>query len=279
MLKSVRRWLCEHRLYDISSDYRVVMMLHQWYHEVEQEEVPLSKWLPEIVKPLGVPEFIGFFSMKALMEYTYYDMAHYFYLSHGNGRVPEWVTENRMRHYHKAMEEQVKLLKWKTRKFRIHTNKVEATTLLDIGCGLMPFKQLFIKANAGACINYVGIDKCDLPDVLNEKISDENIGTLLDLYKPETVFFGNSLHCFSCSPYLLSIILEQSEIQDIIIVDYRPNSMVGRTLSFHLKSHTSDWSNPSNQLFTNMAKNHHRKVHFSYPSSQHQMIHFGPVAG
>jgi hypothetical protein len=179
--------------------------------------------------------------------------------------------------YQRAMADQVTSLKWRTRTFKIHTNHTDVVTILDIGCGLKPFKQLFVKANKKGFLRYIGLDKSALHISEKIKVSADNICAILDEYTPDTVFFGNSLHCLSDSTFVLTEILNRPEVKDIIIVDYRSESIHGLTLSYHLSQHTDNWSNPSMEAIMRLAENSKRKVRILHPSSQHQMIKIGPM--
>ena len=279
MFNFARRWLFERRTFEMISSYRTIMLIHNYFESLkfneEKETVLIIDSLKEVSEYLGIPAS-QIHELKGLIEYTYYDMTHYFYSIRCDGRVPEWITENRMQWYLQAMADQVKILKWKTRMFRVPVEDGERTTVMDIGCGLMPFRPLFEQANGMHKLTYIGIDKLPLAETTQCKVTNESIEDLLWQHYPEVVFFGNSLHCFGDAAFILQKILH-STVKEVIIVDYKPKSPQGLLLSYHLDCHTKSWSNPTLESLTKLAEKNNRKLKVTYPSSQHQMIKIGPM--
>lgn len=275
MFEFARRWLFERRTFDMISNYRMIMALHSHFESIKDDESEiLTDAVRETIEHLNIP-FSQLYRIKGLIEYTYYDMAHYFYSSINNGRVPHWITDNRMRWYLQAMASQVKILKWKTKMFRVPMEDGELTTIMDIGCGLMPFRSLFEQVNGDNKLTYIGVDKLPLDKVTQCKVTNESIDDLLWQHYPEVVFFGNSLHCFGDAAFILQKILH-SAVKEVIIVDYKPRSPQGLLLSYHLDCHTKSWSNPTIESLNELAKRNNRKLKVTYPSSQHQMVKIGP---
>jgi hypothetical protein len=160
--------------------------------------------------------------------------------------------------------------------FKVPMEAGERTTIMDIGCGLMPFRSLFEQANGENKLTYVGVDKLPLADIVQYTVTNDNIKDLLFQQYPDVVFFGNSFHCFIDAIFILEKIF-QSPVKEIIIVDYRSRSLQGLLLSYHLDCHTNSWSNPTLESLTKLAEKNNRKLKVTYPSSQHQMVKIGPI--
>jgi len=273
-----RRSKYEHRFYDMVSYYKMVCFLHQAIISNDDSSV-VNDTKDNLCRYFGISLKTLLVDMHNLIEYTYFDMAHYFYSQRGNCRVPDWVTENRMEHYLGAMAEQVSLLKWKTGAFYHKVSYPGKITILDIGCGLMPFKSIFKEANKKVPLfDYVGIDKSPIPETTQWTVTTTNIEQILDIYFPDVVFFGNSLHCFSAFKSILTTILNPKyRVKGVMIVDYDPDSNQGLTLAYHLSQHTHDWSEPSVYALRELAKIGNRKFTITKVSLQHVMYKFGPA--
>lgn len=222
------------KLYSVLSDYRIIPLIHEYfkYEAALGEEDPTRVAMERIFSDAEIEQLR---TVKNWIAYTIMDLGHYMYASRNDGKVPKWVTETRMVHYHRAMAEQVSILDWKKKPFIVPK---KCNMVLDIGCGLSPFRPLFEKYNKHD-VQCIGVDKCSVSNQIITEVRTDNIEDLLTTAYPNVVFFGNALHCFDEPLTLLRRILAFSSVKMIIVIDYEPTSSQGITLGYHLSRHTN----------------------------------------
>lgn len=221
------------KIYELLSDYRTIFLLKDFLDGNLRTAEHLN------LKKIFSKEEIDRLKMCSnWINYTIYDVVHYFYLSIGK-KVPQNITNKRMSYYPQAMAEQVKILTWKDWIFHLD---LSMTSIMDIGCGLCPFTELFNIYNPQQ-LSMIHVDKrkynvCDYP-ILSYNVNASNISKLINKNPVDVVFFGNSLHCFENQLEILRKIVEDTEVKQIVIIDYSSKSSQGVSLDYHLFHHTS----------------------------------------
>lgn len=225
------------KIYNLLSNYRLVAAMEEFILCLESGTSVEDHLHKAISGIFTEEEYNHLREIDNWIKYTLLDLGHYMYSIRNGGRVPGWLTEKRMGYYHRAMAEQVNILNWKKKAFRLSRKH---KTILDMGCGLSPFSKLFRKYNSHK-IEIVGVDKRPIAkNIVSEITHDsENSKRLLNLAKPDVVFFGNSLHCFDSPERILINFFCYKSVKEVIIIDYKANSPQGISLGFHLSRHTS----------------------------------------
>lgn len=261
------------KIYSIFSDFRYMFMIWDYLNgRLNREQL-------EILKEFFTEEeLVYLLKIQNWLLYNIYDILHYFYKT-SQKTIPEWVTRNRMYYYPKAMSEQVEILDWDNWIFQLKSNDCK---ILDIGCGLSPYKSLFAETNKNTNFTYIGVDKRSYVEYDNKadsfiksNVSCDNINNLLLSIKPNMVFFGNSIHCFEKPLELLHIIIYNKFVEEIVIIEYTDSVINGKTFPYHLSIHTNTKFLSCDDLYLFFkGKGHYIDLTWRKASQQHYGIKF-----
>jgi len=301
---------------ELLTSYRWVPLLACLANLKTREDVRIIAWLDlvKLIKGLGfsqekeelyennIREFIH--RNRSWINYTMADFLHY---------VNKLLPDNReiggevyrMSLYHDRMHDQFNFLQWNIDAFLEAGFGGEGELeMLDLGCGTMPYIELFRMANVegppSRLSGYTGVDKRTVSERrLEEILENYNSETLnveffisdvfddvpnriearvLDFFEsvqPNVLFFGESLHCMSTPKYTLSKLLKLlPKIERISVLEPNLDNMEGlsQAFPFHMKLH-------ANGLFVNsktlscMATNLGFNMRAVEASSQHTMYH------
>lgn len=254
----------ENKIYDLFSLYRMIPLIIQLCESKKQSEVEeqLTVLLARYFSTEDIPR------LKEWAMYTLYDMAHYFYSNTGNEKVPNWITEERMKHYHAAMYEQVACLKWNLQIFKVPAGN-PPTHVLSVGCGLKPFEVLFNEANSKNLPQYIGIDKRYTGVANVNYMNAKNAADVITQYKADVVFFGNALHCLGDAYEVLKIAIQHMHVCGVIVIEYSPMSVQGLTFEHHLQLHSDHGTKITESQLQEVAASCNVKMRVERASSQH----------
>ncbi|MBW8002635.1 MAG: hypothetical protein FVQ80_11540 [Planctomycetes bacterium] len=200
---------------------------------------------------------------KAWIQYVLMDMAFYANKISDSAGTTNAKTLELMREdaYLERMREQQKFLSWDTNAFYMPLVGCEhetdpkrvLRTLLDIGCGYVPYADLFGKANPDRIATYYGIDKRYVKDsidfaslqntfdlrIIKADVTDPVSDDQWKDRRPSVLFFGESLHCFSGPlTWLNHFIKKMSSVKIVMILELDNKAELGCGFDFHMLMHS-----------------------------------------
>ena len=214
-----------------------------------------------------------------MLDMAYYAFKHAGRLDTAEGRMME---RGRKARYHQRMQDQFETLEWEPECFDIPQ---ESIRLLDVGCGLMPYRHLLADANAGRINRYFGLDKQGFENG-PYMLSDSGMAALAiraDVdevtddaewrdTKATVLFFAESLHCFEDPLTVLeNMVVKLQTVKDILVLDVAEESCLGMGMDYHMRAHGCFGKIDLEHIKMFAKKLDAKDVGTQSPSSQHNL--------
>ncbi len=226
---------------------------------------------------------------KNWIKYAMQDFEYYTYVFRGlleGVNTEEYdkfkeLQEEREEVYLLRMQEQFDLLEWEPKCFELQQ---KYTCIMDIGCGTLPYINLFAESNSKNILTYYGVDKREIPpgpymlgksgmaaEIICCDLTQESERALLGEYKPTVLFFGESLHCFVKPLELLLQLVELlPTVQEILVLEFSDESWLGVGMDFHMRMH-GGFGKIDLEYIKLFAGKLNAEVEVQRPSSQHNL--------
>ncbi len=312
----------------LMTSYRWIPLLATLASNETRDDLRMIAWLDavKLIEELGMPPYMTQAFENDLRSFINknknwinYTMADFWWYAHNmlplelplESTVGKDWNDYRMSLYHDRMQDQFDFLEWNKEAFKeINFEGCGELEILDIGCGTMPYLELFRKANMpkdgppSLISGYTGVDKRaihqDRFDEIKENYPDDSLMVrfyLSNMFKefpvnceksflthikavqPNVLFLGEALHCVDRPRHFLSALLRKLiKVKRISILEPHLGTVKGlsQAFPFHMKLH-------ANGLFVNcktlscMATNLGFNLHVVKASSQHTMYHLTKI--